>query len=91
MPEGDPAFGQIVGGKLQRYLVSGEHADAVAAQASRQMGQDNALMFELHAKQSAGEFFENGSGDFYTVFFAHKPRIFANRRPQRGAPVHEID
>jgi len=31
MPEGDPAFGQIVGRKFQRNLVSGKHADAVAA------------------------------------------------------------
>jgi hypothetical protein len=50
MAESDPAFGQIVGGKFQGDFVSRQNTDAVASQASRQVGQDNALVFELHAK-----------------------------------------
>jgi hypothetical protein len=37
------------------------------------MCQDNALMFQLHAKQPARELFQDRAGDFDAVLFAHKP------------------
>lgn len=57
MPESDPALGQIVGGKLQRDFIAREDAYAIAPQASGQVGEDDAVVFELNAKQAAGEFF----------------------------------
>jgi len=48
--EGDTAFGQIVGGKLQRDAVTGQHADAVSAETASQMRQHNAVMFKLDAE-----------------------------------------
>jgi hypothetical protein len=74
MAEGDTAFRQIVGGKLKRDFVARQNADAIAPQPARQVGQHYAVMFELDAKQSAGEFFKNCSGNLDAVFFAHKPR-----------------
>ncbi len=93
MPEGDAAFGQIVGGKFQRDLIARQNADAIAAQASRQMGQDDALVFELHAEQPAGEFLKNRSSNFYAVFFAHKPRsvVRTGAETELAAPVREFD
>ena len=37
------------------------------------MGQDGALLIELNAEQTAGEFFNDGAGDFNAVFFTHCP------------------
>jgi hypothetical protein len=33
------------------------------------MRQDDAVLFQLHAEQTAGEFLKNRASDFYTVFF----------------------
>jgi hypothetical protein len=40
------------------------------------------LMFELHAEQAAGEFFQNRTGNFYAVLFTHKPPGFGWRTGQ---------
>ena len=56
MPEGDPAFGQIVGGEFQGYFVASEHPNAVSAKPSGQVSENDAIMFQLDAKQTAGEF-----------------------------------
>ena len=50
MTEGDAAFAEIVGRQFQRYFVAGQNANAVSPQASGKVGQDDALMFELHTK-----------------------------------------
>jgi hypothetical protein len=34
------------------------------------------LVFQLHAEQTAGEFFQNRTGNFYAVLFAHSPPRF---------------
>lgn len=74
MTEGDSAFRQIVRGEFQGYFVAGEDANAVAAETARQVGQDDALVFQLNTEQAAREFFKNSAGNFDAVFFAHKPR-----------------
>jgi hypothetical protein len=47
---GDPALGQVVGGKLQGHAISGQNPDAIAAEFAGQMGQYGAVLIELHAK-----------------------------------------
>jgi len=48
--EGDTAFGQIVGGKLQCDPVTGQNADAVSPETASQMRQHNAVVFKLDAE-----------------------------------------
>jgi hypothetical protein len=53
--EGDAALGEIVGGKLEGDFIAGEDADAVAAEAACEVGQDDAVMFEFDAEEAAGK------------------------------------
>ncbi len=76
MAERDPALGQIVGGKLQRDLVTRQHANAIAAKPASQMRQNHALMFQLNTEQTARKFFEDGSCNFNTVFLTHSTSLF---------------
>src|ERR1035438_2122067 len=78
--EGDAAFGQVVGGQLQGDLVARQHANAVAAQPSRQMGQHDAVMVDLDAEFAARELFQNRTGYFDIVFFTHRPPWGIRRR-----------
>jgi len=71
MPEGDSAFGQIVGGKLEGHFVAGKYANAIATQTPREVGKHYALMFQLNTEESAGEFLEHGARYFNTVFLTH--------------------
>ena len=75
MPERDTSLGKIVWRELQRYFISGEHPDAITAEPAGQMGQYNAVVFELDTEQAAGELFQHGASYFDTVFFTHTPRI----------------
>jgi len=56
MAKGDSPFGEIVGGQLHGDAVARQDADAVAPQSAGQVSQHNAVMFQLHAEQSAGKF-----------------------------------
>ena len=71
MPEGDTSLGQIVGREFKCYLIARKHANAVAAQAAGEMRKYDAIVLELDAEQTAGEFFKNGPGDLDAVFLAH--------------------
>lgn len=73
MAEGDAAFGEIVRGKLKRYLVARQYADAIAAQTPRQMRQDYAVVVDLNTEFAARKLLQNGARNFNIVFFAHKP------------------
>lgn len=55
--EGDSPLRQIVGGKFQGDFIACQNADAVPAEATRQMGQNNTVVIQLNAEQTAGEFF----------------------------------
>ena len=57
MTERNSAFGEIVGGQFQGDFIARDYANTIAPEPARQVSQDDALMFELHAKQAAGEFF----------------------------------
>jgi len=74
--EGNPAFGQIVGGKFQSDLISRQHADAIAAEAASKVCQHHSLMFQLNAEETAGKLLQHGSGYFYTVFLTHSTSSF---------------
>lgn len=56
MAKGDSPFGQIVGGEFQGDFVAGQNPNAVSPQAASQVGQYNAVVIELHAKQTTGKF-----------------------------------
>jgi hypothetical protein len=71
--ESDAPFGQIVGGEFQGDFVACQNADAVPPEATRQVSQYNAVMVELDAEQTAGEFFEDRASNFNAIFFAHIP------------------
>jgi hypothetical protein len=77
--ERDAAFGEIVRGEFQRDFIARENADTIAAKPTCQVGQHYTLVFELYAKQAAGEFFQNRTGNFYAVLFTHKPPFFGLR------------
>jgi butyrate kinase len=55
--ECDSTLGEIVGRQLQGDFVARQHPDAVAAQATCEVGQNDAVLFELNTEQAAGEFF----------------------------------
>ena len=76
MTERNSAFGEIVRGEFQCDLVARQNADAIASQPARQVSQHDPLVFQLHAEQTAGEFFQNRTGNFYAVLFAHSPPRF---------------
>src|SRR5262249_24983500 len=50
-------------------------------------------MFELDAEQPAGKLFQNGSGNFYAVLFAHRPPSWdmgGADRPERGRSANSL-
>src|ERR1700680_333873 len=69
----DAALGEIVRRHFESYAVARQHANAVAAELSGQVGQHGAFLIQLHAEQAAGEFLNYGSSHFNAVFFAHCP------------------
>ena len=73
MAESDSPFSQIVRGEFQGDFIARQNADAVPPEATRQMGQYNAVVVELNTEQTTGEFFENRAGNFDAIFFAHIP------------------
>jgi len=70
MAEGDATLCQIVRRKFHSHFIASENPDAVPAETSGEVSQNDAIMLELNAKKAAREFLENGSSYFDTVFFA---------------------
>src|SRR5690349_19882782 len=91
VPEGDPAFGEIVRRQLQGHLVAREDADAIPAQAAGGVGEDDTIVFQFNAEETAGEFFENRAGYFDAVFFAHRPPRGWGPGRQRLAAGRSVD
>jgi hypothetical protein len=73
MPEGDSAFGQIVGRHLQCDPVSRQHADPIPPQLPGKVRQNGAILIELNAKLARRELLNDGSSDFNAIFLAHPP------------------
>ena len=71
MTIGDAALGQIVRRKLQRDAIAREHADTIAAELARQVRKHGAFLVKLYAEQAARKFFNNSTGYFNAIFFAH--------------------
>ena len=57
MTERDPAFCEIVRREFEGDFIAGEDADAIAAEAACEVGQDDAIMLEFDAEEAAGELF----------------------------------
>jgi hypothetical protein len=55
--ECDAALGEIVRGKLKGDFIAGEDADAVAAEAACEVGQDDPIVLEFDAEEAAGKLF----------------------------------
>jgi hypothetical protein len=72
MAKRDAAFGEVIRRQFHRDFIAGENADAVASQPSGQMGEYDAIMFELDAEQSTGELLQYSSGYFNAVFFTQR-------------------
>ena len=80
----DAALREIVGGKFHGDAISGEYADAIPAEFAREVRQHGAVDIQLNAEQAARELFNNGTGNFYAIFFAHSPLlvwIFSGANP----------
>lgn len=73
MPKCNATLGQIVRRELQRDLVPGQNTDAIAAETAGKVSEDYSFVFQLNAEETARKFLEHGAGNFYAVFFAHKP------------------
>jgi hypothetical protein len=73
VPERDSALGQIVGGQFQSDFIARKHPDAIAAQPAGEVSQNDAVMFQLNAELAGWKLFENRTGYFDAIFFAHKP------------------
>ena len=87
MAEGDSALGQIVGRQLHGDFVARQDADAIPAQPAGQVRQYLAVVLELHAEHTAGEFFQNRASYLDAVLFAHKPPNWGRRAgPPRTGP-----
>jgi hypothetical protein len=71
MAEGDSTLGEVVGGKFEGDFVAGQNADAVAAEAAREVGEDKPFVLKLHTEFTAGEFLDDCALYFYAVFFTH--------------------
>jgi len=67
----DAALGQIVRRKLQCDTIARQDADTIAAELARQVRKHCAFLIKLNAEQAARKFFNNGTGYFNAVFFAH--------------------
>lgn len=90
VPEGDSSLGEIVGGEFQRDFISGEHPDAITAEPAGQVGQHDAVVFELYAEQTARKLFQHGSSYFDAVFFTHTPQNSNAGQRVGGRPAQII-
>jgi len=71
MAEGDTALGEVVRGKLEGDFIACQNANAVAAEAAGEMGQDEPFVLKLHTEFTAGEFLDDRTLYFDAVFFTH--------------------
>lgn len=91
MPKRDAPFGEIVRRELKSYFVTGENAYAIPAKPAGKMGEYHSLMFELDAEETTRELFQDDSGYFYAVLFAHTPPDFLILDgPAVGRPVRRM-
>src|ERR1700691_819145 len=63
---------QVVGGKLHRYLVTGQDANKILAHLSRNMRQHLVLVLQFHLEHGVGQRLKNHCHHFNRVFFAHR-------------------
>ncbi len=71
MTEGDATLGEVVGGKFEGDFVACQNADAVAAEAACEVGENEAFVLKLNAEFTAGELLDDGTLYFDAVFFTH--------------------
>src|ERR1700741_2006865 len=81
---GYASFGQVVWRHFQSDAMAGQNTNAVAAQLAGQMGEYCAFLIKLNAEQPAGEFFNYGTCDFNTIFFAHCPPMQDYNKDQQS-------
>lgn len=73
MAIGDSTFCQIVGGELQGNAITGENPDAVPAELTREVGQNDTVLIELNAEQTTWKLLNDSPSYFNTIFLTHQP------------------
>ena len=71
MTEGDTALGKVVGGEFEGDFIASQNANAIAAEAACEVGQNKPFVLKLHTEFTAGEFLDDCTLYFYAVFFTH--------------------
>ena len=71
--EGDSSLRQIIRRQFQCHFVARQDADAIPSQPPGQVSQYHPFVVQLHTEKTAGEFLQNGAGDFDAVLFTHIP------------------
>ncbi len=69
----DASLREVIRRHLEGDAIAGQNADAIAPQFAGQVSENGAVLIELNAEESAGEFFDYGTSNFYAVFFTHSP------------------
>lgn len=67
-PVGNPATGQVIGGKLYLDLITRKNPDKVFSNLTRNMCKDHQTVFELNPKHSVWERFVYSAFHFDDVF-----------------------
>ena len=72
LPEGDPAFGQVVGCQLHGHGVAPEDPDVMLAHFPGDVGDDFMPVLKLYPELGIGEGFDYRALHFDAFFFRHK-------------------
>lgn len=66
---GDPALGQIVGGELNRYLVTAQDSNVVLSHLAGDVCSDDMSVLKLNSKLSVRQRLDDGAFHFNMIFF----------------------
>ena len=73
MAVGNATLGEVVRRHLEGDAIARQNSNSIASQLAGQVSENCSILVQLHAEQSAREFFYNGTSNFYAVFFTHSP------------------
>ncbi len=78
MAVGYAALGEIVRREFHGDAIASQDADSIPPKLAGEVGQYNAFLIELNAKQTAREFLNYRACYFDAIFFAHCPLLCLN-------------
>jgi len=85
--EGDAALGEVVGGHLQRDVVSREDADVVLAHLARRVGDEHVPVVELHAEAGIRQHFVDDAVHLDQFFLGHETSLGCGRAAAQHMPT----